>query len=50
MTVTVKLHETEWFAESLPEQLTVVEPTGKAVPEGGSQTTVTQFPVVVGDG
>lgn len=48
LAVTVKLQETLLFAESVPEQATVVVPTGNDEPEGGSQATVTQLPVVVG--
>jgi hypothetical protein len=39
--MTWKLVETEWPLGSLAEQLTVVDPTGNAVPEAGVQLTVT---------
>ena len=49
-TVTLKLQLTLLADESVPLQLTVVVPIGNDEPEAGLQTTVTQFPVVVGAG
>ena len=49
LTVTLKLHVTEVFDESVPVQATVVVPTGNDEPEGGTQATFTQFPVVDGE-
>jgi hypothetical protein len=46
----VKLHETLVYEESVATQLITVVPTGNLEPDGGSQTVVTQFPVVVGAG
>jgi hypothetical protein len=48
VTVTVKLHPTVLFAESVAVQFTVVVPTLNLEPEGGLQTVLTQFPVVDG--
>jgi hypothetical protein len=48
--VTLKLQETEVFAESVAVQVTVVVPNKKVEPDGGAQTVFTQFPVVVGAG
>ena len=48
VTVTVKLHETLLFAESVAVQFTGVLPTKKTEPEGGTHTVFTQLPVVVG--
>jgi hypothetical protein len=50
VTLTVKLQDTILLAESVAVQLTVVVPTLKLEPEGGSHTVVTQLPVVVGAG
>jgi hypothetical protein len=49
VTVTVKLQVTVLFDESVAVQFTVVVPTLNLEPEGGSQTVVTQLPVVAGD-
>jgi hypothetical protein len=48
-TVTVKLQEAEFCAESVVVQVTVVMPLLNLVPDGGSQMVVTQLPVVVGE-
>jgi hypothetical protein len=50
VTVTLKLQLTLLPDESVPVQLTVVVPIRNDEPEGGLQTTTTQFPVVVGAG
>jgi hypothetical protein len=47
-TVTVKLHETTFCAESVAVHVTVVVPLLNLVPDGGLQVVVTQLPVVVG--
>jgi hypothetical protein len=47
-TVTVKVQEAVWFAESVAVHVTVVVPTEKLVPEAGLQETVTQLPVADG--
>src|SRR5689334_867854 len=51
-TVTVKLHDAVAPPESVAVQLTVVEPSGNAVPEAGMQTTTTpgQLSVTTGSG
>ena len=46
LTVTVN----EQLAPDGDEQVTVVVPVGKNVPESGEQVTVPQLPVVVGAG
>jgi hypothetical protein len=50
VTVTVKLQEAVLFAGLVAVQVTVVLPVENTEPEAGLQTTVTQFPVVVGAG
>jgi hypothetical protein len=49
LTVTVKLQDTMLFAESVPLHVTEVVPALNLDPEGGSQTVLTQLPVVTGD-
>lgn len=49
-TVTEKLQDTVMFAASVPLQFTGVVPRSNEAPDGGSQTTDTQLPVVVGAG
>ena len=50
LTVTEKLQDTVMSAPSVPLQFTGVVPRLNKAPDGGSQTTDTQFPVVVGAG
>ena len=50
LTVTEKLQDTLMFAASVPLQVTGVVPSSNKAPAGGSQTTDTQLPVVVGAG
>ena len=49
VTVTVKL-QLAVLAGVVAVQLTVVVPNGKLDPDGGTQITLTQLPVVVGAG
>jgi hypothetical protein len=50
LTVTWKLQDTELFAESVAVHVTVVTPAMNLEPEAGSQTVITQLPVVAGVG
>lgn len=49
VTVTVKLHDTVVLDESVAVQFTVAVPTENLEPGGGSQSVVTQFPVLIGE-
>jgi hypothetical protein len=50
LTVTLKLQFSVFPPASVATQVTGVEPSGNAEPDGGTQVTVTQLPVTTGGG